>query len=152
MDETFEVVIGNQRIVAYSDVRGDQLAPGDMYIAKRNTGWHLAKCLYVNHDAGWVMPDPPASIYSYDCHECAKVKSITDVHEEDIMPEVNRMWDAYTRYKDTAEQHEFTKLLICDMRLAPFYRDLQVNFAAEHAYLFRAGMLKVLDMFGITEW
>lgn len=48
-----------------------------MYIARRNTGWHLAKCKHV-HEDGWVVPDPPMSIYSYDCHECAKVVSITE--------------------------------------------------------------------------
>lgn len=76
MPDTFSVTIGRKQIVAYRNIRGDQLAPGDLYIAKRNTGWHLAKCLYVNREDGWVMPDPPASIYSYDCHECAKVKEI----------------------------------------------------------------------------
>ena len=81
MEKTFEIIIGNQRITAYANIRGDQLAPGDLYIAKRNTGWYLAKCLYVNHQDGWVMPDPPASIYSYDCHECAKVKSIAEIKE-----------------------------------------------------------------------
>lgn len=38
MDETFEVIIGNQRITAYANIRGDQLAPGDLYAARRNTG------------------------------------------------------------------------------------------------------------------
>lgn len=75
-ENTFEVDIGDLHVVAYRNIRGDQLVPGDMYIARRNTGWHLAKCKYV-HEDGWVVPDPPCSIYSYDCHECAKVVSVT---------------------------------------------------------------------------
>ena len=90
MKDTFEITIDRKRIVAYCDIRGDQLSPGDLYVAKRNTGWHLAKCKYVDRNGGWVMPEPPLSIYSYDCHECAKVKEIniiggcgSVVYEED---------------------------------------------------------------------
>ena len=61
-EETFEVIIGNQRIVAYENIRGWDLKPGDMYIGKRNTGW--------------VDSDPFGAIYSYDCGECHKVKEI----------------------------------------------------------------------------
>lgn len=82
---TFEVEINAQRVVAYRDVRGSELKPGDMYIAKRNTGWHLAKCLRVNVDGGWVMADPPASIYSYDLHECFKVKEIFSAHQREVI-------------------------------------------------------------------
>lgn len=81
-EETFEVDIGDLHVVAYRDVRGDRLEPGDMYIAKRNTGWHLAKCKYVNHKDGWVMPDPPCSIYSYDCHECCKVLRVVETNKK----------------------------------------------------------------------
>lgn len=77
--ELFEVDINGKRIVAYKAINGHDLLPGDLYIAKRNTGWHLAKCLYVDKSGGWVMPDPPASIYSYDCHECFKVKEVTSI-------------------------------------------------------------------------
>ena len=72
----FEVAINGARVIAYREIRGDKLKPGDMYIAKRNTGWHLAKCLKVYTDFGYVMPDPPASIYTYDCHECYKVLKV----------------------------------------------------------------------------
>lgn len=79
MNNTFEVIIGDKRIIAYNNIRGHDLVPGDMYIAKRNTGWHLGKCKYVNHEDAWVMPDPPASMYSYDCCECHKVKEIINI-------------------------------------------------------------------------
>ena len=74
--ELFEVDIGRNHIVAFKAINGYDLLPGDLYIAKRNTGWHLAKCLRVDKSGGWVMPDPPGSIYSYDCHECFKVKEV----------------------------------------------------------------------------
>jgi hypothetical protein len=69
----FEVSIDNRRVFACRDVRGDRLEPGDLYIAKRNTGWKLGKCLKVDHENKWVMSDPPCKLYSYDCHECHKV-------------------------------------------------------------------------------
>lgn len=74
----FEVTIDNARVVAYRKICGDQLEPGDMYIAKRNTGWQLAKCLKVYFEENYVMPDPPLSIYPYDCYECRKVLMIID--------------------------------------------------------------------------
>lgn len=51
-----------------------KIEPGDTYIAKRNTGWKLLTCRFVdpNH---WVMP--VESAYSYDTWECAKVISIS---------------------------------------------------------------------------
>ena len=77
-EETFEVIIGNQRIIAYENIRGWDLKPGDMYIGKRNTGWQLAKCgkVHTEPHTGWVDSDPFGAIYSYDCGECHKVKEI----------------------------------------------------------------------------
>lgn len=152
MDKTFEVIIGNQRITAYANIRGDQLAPGDLYIAKRNTGWHLAKCLYVNHEDGWVMPDPPASIYSYNCRECAKVKSVEEITGDNGMDEIERMWNAFNKYKETAEQHEFMRLFVLDAKLTPAYNDLKKNFTDEHAAIFKRVMQQVFDALGIKEW
>lgn len=74
--DTFEVRITDLVITAYTNIRGDQLKPGDMYIAKRNTGWQLGKCRLVNLEGNWVMSDPPGKLYSYDCQECFKVKNI----------------------------------------------------------------------------
>ena len=71
--DTFKIEIDGKLITACWYITGRNLKPGDLYIAKRNTGWQLAKCLYVNQEEGWVMPDPPASVYSYDCWECHKV-------------------------------------------------------------------------------
>ena len=75
-DETFEVRITDLIITAYKNIRGDKLKPGDMYIAKRNTGWQLGKCYKVYLEDNYVMSDPPGKLYSYDCHECCKVKDI----------------------------------------------------------------------------
>lgn len=76
-EDTFEVVIGNKRVIAYSHIYGDELKVGDMYIGKRNTGWQLAKCGKVTQ--GWVASDPFGQIYSYDCCECRKVKEIIEI-------------------------------------------------------------------------
>lgn len=75
-EETFDVVIDNMHITAYKNVHGHDLEPGDMYIAKRNTGWRLGKCRLVDHKNGWVVADPPLTLYSYNCNECYKVKSM----------------------------------------------------------------------------
>lgn len=77
-ESTFEVTIEGKRIIAYNNIDGSSLKPGDMYIAKRNTGWQLAKCLHVNLVSGWVASDPIGKIYSYDCCECRKVKEILE--------------------------------------------------------------------------
>lgn len=77
-DDTFEVRIGDMVITAYANIRGDELVRGDMYIAKRNTGWQLGKCcrVYLEPGANYVMSDPPGKLYSYNCNECYKVKDI----------------------------------------------------------------------------
>lgn len=75
-NDTFEVRITDMIITAHVNIRGDQFKPGDMYIAKRNTGWQLGKCYLVNLKDNYVMSDPPGKLYSYDCHECFKVKDI----------------------------------------------------------------------------
>ena len=74
----FEAIIDNTRVIAYREIHGDELKQGDMYIAKRNTGWKLGKCLYVNNHDGYVVSDPPCELYSYDCHECYKVLKVLD--------------------------------------------------------------------------
>lgn len=77
-ESTFEVTIEGRRVIAYNNIDGSSLKPGDMYIAKRNTEWQLAKCLYVDLVKGWVASDPIGKIYSYDCCECRKVKEIVE--------------------------------------------------------------------------
>lgn len=77
LEKTFDVEIEGKIITAYEHVHGDRLEPGDMYIARRNTGWRLGKCRSVDRKNGWVVADPPLSIYSYNLAECHKVKSMT---------------------------------------------------------------------------
>lgn len=67
------------------------------------------------------------------------------------MEEIKRMWDAYEKYKETAEQHEFIRLFMMDARLVPAYNDLQKNYTEEHAEIFKRVMRKVLDSLGIKE-
>lgn len=50
---------------------GMDLRPGDMYVAKRNTGWELLTCEHINFEGGWVVPKESA--YCYDICECLKV-------------------------------------------------------------------------------
>lgn len=42
---------------------------GDLYMAKRNTGWHLFEC---NKTDG-ISVYPKGIGYPYDCYECFKV-------------------------------------------------------------------------------
>lgn len=54
------------------DVRlgwGTPIRPGDMYLAKRNTGIHLLTCKSVGE--GFVVPVENA--YSYDFNECVLI-------------------------------------------------------------------------------
>lgn len=65
------VIKTNEVVKADMESSGTDLKPGDMYVAKRNTGWELLTCEYVNLVGGWVMPKETA--YLYDLHECHKV-------------------------------------------------------------------------------
>lgn len=53
--------------------RGTDLVRGDKYVARRNTGWELLTCDYLNTEFGYVVPKESA--YYYDFHECYKVVS-----------------------------------------------------------------------------
>lgn len=66
------------------------------------------------------------------------------------MEEVNKYWDAYNSFKETAEQHDFIRLLMLDSQLIPAYNDLKENYCEEHAEIFIRGMKKVLASLGIT--
>lgn len=70
---TIQDIVTNKNEVVKADMEtsGVDLRPGDMYVAKRNTGWELLTCEYVNLEGGWVMPKETA--YLYDLHECLKV-------------------------------------------------------------------------------
>ena len=59
------------------------------------------------------------------------------------MDEVNRYWNAYEAYKETAEQHEFISLFTYDTILIPAYNDLKEHYTEEHAKMFIRGMKTV---------
>lgn len=48
------------------------IKPGDMYVAKRNTGWKLLTCKEVDNVNGFIVPVEPNAYY-FDTHECIKV-------------------------------------------------------------------------------
>ena len=50
---------------------GSTIKPGDIYLAKRNTGWKLLTCKENNLDKFFVVPEENA--YWYDLDECFKV-------------------------------------------------------------------------------
>lgn len=54
-----------------SHTTGRDLISGDVYVAKRNTGWELLTCDYVDNKLGYVAPKEVA--YYYDLNECHKV-------------------------------------------------------------------------------
>lgn len=53
------------------DISGDKLVAGDIYAAKRNTGWELLTCKEVDLINGWIVPCELA--YLYNLFECFKV-------------------------------------------------------------------------------
>jgi hypothetical protein len=54
-----------------------EIKPGDLYIAERNTGPKLliAKKIMGIGLGGWIQPTE-LNAYSYDLHECVKVKEV----------------------------------------------------------------------------
>lgn len=64
--------------------------------------------------------------------------------------QVNEIWEKYNSFKETAEQHDFVKLLMFDSKLIPAYNDLQNNWDDDHAKKFINGMKNVVfKQFGI---
>jgi hypothetical protein len=53
---------------------GEELNPGDLYIAERNTGPKLLTCRKNNRDDGWIVPTTME--YCYDTWECIKVELV----------------------------------------------------------------------------
>ena len=66
------------------------------------------------------------------------------------MEKVEYLWEKYNKYKETAEQHEFARLFILDMKLIPAYNDLHTNYNQEHIETFIRVMNKVLKSLGIA--
>ena len=57
----------------------EPLEPGDLYVAKRNTGFHLMHCKLMSSDGSCVVAEMTPrgrQPYTYDSHECRKVLSI----------------------------------------------------------------------------
>lgn len=67
----------------------------------------------------------------------------------ELKEKVECLWDKYSKYKETAEQHEFFHLIILDSKLIPAYDDLQINYSEEHAEIFVRMMEKVLESLGV---
>lgn len=65
------------------------------------------------------------------------------------MEEARRLWQLFDKYKETAEQHEFIRLLMLDSKLVPAWNDLQANFDEHHAEIFVRIMKRVLDSLGV---
>lgn len=61
--------------------------------------------------------------------------------EQNKREKVDKLWEKYESYKDTAEQHEFPLLVMFDSLLVPAYKDLNENWNEQHADSFIRGML-----------
>ena len=64
--------------------------------------------------------------------------------------QVEEVWKKYNDFKETAEQHDFVKLIMFDSKLIPAYNDLQKNWNEDNAQKFINGMKNVVfKQFGI---
>ena len=64
--------------------------------------------------------------------------------------QVEEVCKKYNDFKETAEQHDFVKLIMFDSKLIPAYNDLQKNWNDDHAQKFINGMKNVVfKQFGI---
>ena len=61
---------------------------------------------------------------------------------------IDEVWANYAEFKEQAEQHDFPRLLMFDLRLIPLYEDLHKNWDEHHAEIFMKGMKKVSEYFG----
>lgn len=50
--------------------------PGDLYVAKRNTGWHILTCRETDMNLRCVFPVEPE--YPYDLPECLRIESMEE--------------------------------------------------------------------------
>lgn len=57
---------------------------------------------------------------------------------------VEEIWKKYNDFKETAEQHDFVKLVMFDSKLIPAYNDLQKNWNEDHAQKFINGMKNIV--------
>ncbi len=57
------------------EILDEPIQPGDLYLAGRNTGIKLLTCKKVHpYPRGWI--EPTTLDYSFDTHECKKVRPI----------------------------------------------------------------------------
>jgi len=63
--------------------------------------------------------------------------------------QIEEMWKKYNSFKETAEQHDFVKLIMFDAKLIPAYNDLKKNWNEDHAKKFINGMNIVFNKLGI---
>lgn len=61
---------------------------------------------------------------------------------------VDEAWSNLDRFKETAEQHDFPKLLSIDALLEPLYEDLHKNWNEHHAGIFMMWMLEFSKQLG----
>ena len=64
------------------------------------------------------------------------------------LDQVKTAWDNFIKYTETAEQHEFVKLAMFQMRVEPLYNDLCENWDDHHADIFMKGMQFASNLFG----
>ena len=67
------------------------------------------------------------------------------------MEKVEYLWKKFDEYKDRAEQHEFVRLFMLDVKLVPAYKDLKANYDEEHAEIFIRVMKQVLKSLGVED-
>lgn len=63
----------------------------------------------------------------------------------------NQLMEKYEAYKETAEQHEFPKLLMIDRLVVPAHKDLNANWDKGHGEIFVRGILNsIFPKLGIS--
>ena len=60
-----------------------------------------------------------------------------------------KYWNLYSKYKETAEQHEFPTLLSLDLYIIPRYKSLINNFNEEKGVKYIEAMEIIFKKFGI---
>lgn len=53
---------------------------GDVYLAKRNTGWKILTCKSHDREKGFIIPEE--SEYPYNTYECYRIEGIHSIEEK----------------------------------------------------------------------
>ena len=73
------------------------------------------------------------------------------MEQKEITWEVcEKAWQAFDKYKETAEQHEFVTIMLWDAKIVPLYEDLKKNWDSKHGQIFMKGMRLVGEQFGFS--